>query len=172
MTQFDQEQTIRSVAESLRTQIISVSPEARPISLRHFPRGSCGDAVDMLATRLAGSPGRSLEYVFGKRVTDDGIEIHAWLQVDGFIVDITADQFDEVDDAVIVKRSSDWHSRWGTRILREAGLDHVVGRSGMQLRAFLERLANASTTTSSPALAADEAWARAAAPVSSPSSGG
>lgn len=37
---------------------------------------------------------------------------HAWLEQSGLIIDITADQFDEVGDSVLVTRNSVWHSSW------------------------------------------------------------
>jgi hypothetical protein len=39
-----------------------------------------------------------------------GFERHVWIEVDGVIVDITADQFPDQVDRVIVSRSSEWHS--------------------------------------------------------------
>lgn len=44
-------------------------------------------------------------YVKGDR---DG-ESHAWIEQDGLIVDITADQFPEVETAVIVTARNAWH---------------------------------------------------------------
>ena len=35
---------------------------------------------------------------------------HAWLQCDCLIVDITADQFPEISDTVIVRENSEWHA--------------------------------------------------------------
>lgn len=37
---------------------------------------------------------------------------HAWAEVRGFIVDITADQFDDFSNPIVVASSSDWHNSW------------------------------------------------------------
>lgn len=37
---------------------------------------------------------------------------HARLEQSGFIIDITAVQFEEVDDPVLVTRDSAWHCIW------------------------------------------------------------
>ena len=36
---------------------------------------------------------------------------HAWIDQGGLIVDITADQFDDIDDAVIVTFDRSWYDR-------------------------------------------------------------
>lgn len=37
---------------------------------------------------------------------------HAWLTLDGLTIDITADQFAEINDPVIVAHGSAWHAAW------------------------------------------------------------
>ncbi len=77
-------------------------------SLQYFPRGSCGDVCEMLGQYL-------LDLGLGRWLYRDGqvypnrFSSHGWLKLDGLIVDITADQFAEVDDPVIVSRVSPWH---------------------------------------------------------------
>lgn len=46
-----------------------------------------------------------------KHLSDFG-KTHAWLEQDGLLVDITADQFAEVNEAVIVTSDSAWHQEW------------------------------------------------------------
>ena len=49
-------------------------------------------------------------YVYAERGEGDTWTSHAWLKVDGQIVDITADQFGQ--SAVIVSAVSRWHDEW------------------------------------------------------------
>lgn len=79
-------------------------------TMHSFPRGCCGDASILLARYLAdhGEPG--FLYVCGeRRKQEGGYGSHGWLQRDRLIVDITADQFGEIDQHVIVTDRSAWH---------------------------------------------------------------
>jgi len=40
----------------------------------------------------------------------DGYEKHVWIELDGVTIDITADQFTDVHDRIIVSRDSPWHA--------------------------------------------------------------
>ena len=51
----------------------------------------------------------AIAYVLGFRGTGEDHHSHAWLVVDGIIVDITADQFEEISTTVVVSRSSAFH---------------------------------------------------------------
>lgn len=55
-------------------------------------------------------------YVLGKREEHS----HAWLQQGEIIIDITADQFPEVDHAVIVTATPTWHGGFASEVLHEA----------------------------------------------------
>ena len=65
------------------------------VSFRRFPRGSCGDACDLLARYLAENGVRMTEVVGAYRQgTLEEWQSHAGLVDDaGFVVDITGDQF-------------------------------------------------------------------------------
>jgi hypothetical protein len=52
-----------------------------------------------------------VEYVLGRRRSGDDRAFHAWLLVDGLTIDITADQFDDIAEPVIVTTTSPWHGR-------------------------------------------------------------
>jgi hypothetical protein len=53
---------------------------------------------------------RLWEYAAGEREPD--LHSHAWLECDGLIADITADQFEDVDEPVIVTRDRSWHAQF------------------------------------------------------------
>ena len=75
------------------------------IAFKDFPAGSCGDTVIMLKSYLSTCGIKPLVRVCGQRREKS----HAWLESDGLIIDITADQFEDCGDSVIVTRESDWH---------------------------------------------------------------
>lgn len=61
----------------------------------------------------------------GRRDVGDYSQSHAWLEQDGLLVDITADQFDEIDEPVIVTTDSPWHRKWNACTgVRVASLGH------------------------------------------------
>ncbi|MCG8016212.1 MAG: hypothetical protein JAY97_08355 [Candidatus Thiodiazotropha sp. 'RUGA'] len=57
-----------------------------------FPRGSCGNASLLLGNWLTRCGFKNIQVVLAKK--EEGPS-HSWLIVGGYIVDITADQFEE-----------------------------------------------------------------------------
>lgn len=80
--------------------------------LDKFPSGCCGLTCRVLGPWLLENISMfqydDYEYVCGYI----GKNSHAWLEIVGIIVDITADQFDGVCDKVIVNRSPGFHSQF------------------------------------------------------------
>ena len=77
-------------------------------TFRRFPHGSCGEAILLLAKYLEENGCGTFDYILGNR---DGYS-HAWLQQRNIIVDITADQFDDNHDPVIVGVDNSWHCQF------------------------------------------------------------
>lgn len=100
---------IRQEASRLRAAIVA-SGGGGYIAFRDFPHGSCGDASILLGEYLSGLGYGDWNYIPGTRIRDDFS--HAWIEQNGVIVDITADQFDDVNEPVIVTRSRDWHGQF------------------------------------------------------------
>jgi hypothetical protein len=83
--------------------------------LQDFPTQSCDVASLLLAYYLREKGCEIVEKVSGCRnFGRPDEECHAWLEVDGWIVDITADQFQDLDDPVIVTavKGQTWHSHF------------------------------------------------------------
>lgn len=62
---------------------------------REFPNGCCGEASDLLGHHLL-LKGIASNYVCGNFYYDNpeiGFQSHAWIEINGIIVDITGDQF-------------------------------------------------------------------------------
>lgn len=83
-------------------------------SLVTFPRGACGDASPLLGQYLTDLGFGDWNYVSGRRPLGHGVETHGWIEQEGLIVDITADQFPEITDAVVVTLDRTWHDSFGT----------------------------------------------------------
>lgn len=93
-------QKIFALASVVRKALEEVPKNQLPITLCNFPHGSCGDASLLLGEFLTDRGFGKFHYVLGELNQAS----HAWLQKDGLVVDITADQFPGNLDPVIVKK--------------------------------------------------------------------
>lgn len=117
-------------ASRFRLAIMVSDPAAsRLATLRDFPHGACRDASLLLAKYLqVKNCGRSL-YVLGERHGHG----HAWLQLQEFTVDITADQFEDQEAGVIVSSDSPWHATFNGKIHNVADFCLYDPRSAFEL---------------------------------------
>jgi len=103
------EARLRKIGKRIR-EIIEVTPQnKRTGHMEAFPRGACGDCSLIIGTYLLKNGFQNVEYVVG---VDDGEQSHAWLECDGVIVDITADQFGAGIQPIIVTKDKSWHSKF------------------------------------------------------------
>lgn len=93
------------LAVRFRAAIMKSDPEILIVTLRNFPRGACGDATLLLAKYLEENECNNFEYICGKKEQ----QTHAWLERNGFIIDITADQFNNQNRPVFVSMDHSWH---------------------------------------------------------------
>lgn len=124
-------------ASRFRLAIVRSDPATSRLStLRDFPRGACRDASLLLAKYLqVKNCGRSL-YVLGERHGHG----HAWLQLQEFIIDITADQFEDQEAGVIVSTESSWHSSFNGKIHNVADFCLYDHRSAFELTRAYEAI--------------------------------
>lgn len=115
MQELDDIADVHAAAARCRSAIESRT-NLRSVGLASFPVGSCGDASLLLGTYLKDSGLGEWTYHSGSR----GQQTHGWIERDGVIVDITADQFPDVDTEVVVTRGREWHSQF----------EHTSGSSG------------------------------------------
>ncbi len=99
---------IEKLATHFRKAIERADRNKLPITFEKFPRGSCGDAVILLGAYLIDAGIAPLKCV--STGNTDGS--HAWLESDGVVIDITADQFDASLLKVIVVQKSRWHEQF------------------------------------------------------------
>jgi hypothetical protein len=131
-----------SAATRFRNALEIVGPASGAAGLRHFPKDSCADTVLLLGAHLFDRGFGAFDGVGGE-FGEPGSEVcysHAWLECGGVIVDITADQFPDVSQPVIVTRDDRWHrlfhiSNRGVADFRRYGPDTTA-----QLGAIYDRI--------------------------------
>jgi hypothetical protein len=101
-------QALHNQCERFRNAVERIDKSRLPITLQDFPHGACGDAALLLAKYLERQGFGKFDYMLGTRDEHS----HAWLQRGDLIADITADQFPDNADAVIVKLKSAWHAEF------------------------------------------------------------
>jgi hypothetical protein len=123
------EDKIRELAKKFRESILKCEKSELPLSLSNFPTGSCSDASMLLGTYFKNNDINGFIQIKGKRGEVDSFETHYWLEKDGILVDITADQFAGINEAVIVTGSnSKWHGTFNREILQEADYRMISAR--------------------------------------------
>jgi hypothetical protein len=110
--------TIQDLVNRFRHALNKLDWGSMPISFRRFPTATCGNISDILANYLQSKGVNDIKHVCG--VLPDG-QSHAWLVVDLYIIDITADQFPCVTQEVIFSKSSDFHRKFNDLTCRKAG---------------------------------------------------
>ena len=101
---------VREIATRVRSAL-EAGVLADHVGLRQFPRGACGDTCYLLGQYLVDQGFPPFSYICGYR---HGLS-HAWLQQDGWVVDITSDQFDDGPGPVIVANVSPWQDTFTER---------------------------------------------------------
>lgn len=115
-------EAIRAAAGRFRAAIQRCPRYLLPVTLQAFPRGACGDATILLGEFLASEGFGVFDYVAGECFRPH-YQSHAWLERDGLIVDITADQFVGANEPVIVSRENRWHRRFQRVVRHPARID-------------------------------------------------
>lgn len=77
--------------------------------LPNFPSGCCSWASIFIGHYLKNECGLSPQRIHSARHINGGQ--HEWLILNGIIIDITADQFDDAPSPVIVETDSEWHAQ-------------------------------------------------------------
>lgn len=111
------------MATKFRQAIEVCGPDTLDFCFRESPHDACGDVAPLLGTFVIENGLGSFGYVSGKRGEVGPIntwETHAWLQQGELTVYITAGQFPEVSDKVVVADDSQWHRTFTTTIKRVA----------------------------------------------------
>lgn len=102
---------------------------------KQFPKGCCGNTSDLLAYFLMKHDIKA-KYVTG---IWRGVS-HGWLEYDGYIIDITADQFKEIHKNVIVTRDDTWHSKFHSKKERYNNIENYKTWSNESLMDIYEMI--------------------------------
>ncbi|MCJ2378991.1 hypothetical protein LNL84_19560 [Vibrio sp. ZSDZ34] len=100
-----------------------------------FPNYSCGCSADLLAQYLISKGAKNLLYVYG----ENEIGSHGWLELDGLIIDITGDQFEDGVDSVYMSSNRDFHDQFSPlNKNNEPGVNGVLWDSYNKFKALME----------------------------------
>jgi hypothetical protein len=126
--------SIYDTAVGFRNAILLADKRSLPATLKLFPSGACGDASLLLGEYLFSLGFGEFEYVVGVRSERS----HAWLEMNDMIIDITSDQFEEVEEPVIVTTKRTWHSQFSVEDKNPAKIDIYDQSSQQELRHALD----------------------------------
>lgn len=99
--------SIKTEALNARTFLKNHNNEICSSELAEFPKGSCGFACALLRRWLTEE--RKIEGITNVSSTQG--HSHEWLQIGGYIIDITLDQFSNSKEIVLASRESDFHEQ-------------------------------------------------------------
>lgn len=117
-----------------------------PGHIRDFPVGCCGTISELLGEYLNSLDLGEFNYVCGVKRAE---ESHAWLEVYGLVIDITADQFSG-RPAVYIAPKDAWYRGWKVRSSRLAIHETSSVNYGDESR-FLHQVLEHMQVASSPA---------------------
>ena len=95
-----------------------------------FPTSCCGDATDLLGLYLLKYHGLDSDYVCGHGLGDNSNQTHAWLLCQGYVVDITADQFNDEGyklPSVVIDKQSPFHELFDETTSRKTSIEYLKG---------------------------------------------
>jgi hypothetical protein len=114
---------LRTIATAFRAAIEAARAERVPGALPYFPEGACRMTSRLFAQHLSR---RSDGVAFGRPQLVSGVlpasehaARHSWLEIDGSVVDLTADPFGEAP--VIVGARTVFHQSLASLVAEDAG---------------------------------------------------
>ena len=112
---------IRELAARFREAILQCDRTELPLSLANFPTDSCATASILLGTYLKDNDINGFILIKGKRGGDNALETHYWLERGDTLLDITADQFEDIKEEIIIADPTcGWYDTFEKEISEEA----------------------------------------------------
>jgi hypothetical protein len=106
------------LAAVCREALERMTPAQRGVGFIDFPRGTCGPVAELMGRLVFEATHKSGLYLSGTAHPDlPRQQSHAWLEVDGLLVDLTHDQFTGTGLVGWVFESSPWHALFETEKL-------------------------------------------------------
>jgi hypothetical protein len=101
-----------------RKSLLGLKPQQRGVGIQSFPHGTCGVVTELTGRVLYEMTGEQGAHVCGTGHPDLGaMQSHAWLEVQGYIVDLTHDQFEDTGLHGWVVRDSAWHAKFERAVM-------------------------------------------------------
>lgn len=118
------EEELREIATSFRTAIEMSDLSAEAIGeeasgrMERFPDSACAEVTRILGLFLTEEFGLTSLVHKGAQIEkgEKWFGTHEWLEHNGIKIDITADQFEMVDERVIVSSNSEFHNEFANKI--------------------------------------------------------
>lgn len=109
--------TLARLADASRQALEAITPQQSLYIFSTFPSGACGPATELFGRLVAEMTGQEGVYVCGSGHPElRPQQSHAWLEVGGFIVDLTYDQFPGTGLEGWVFEKSRWHESFRREI--------------------------------------------------------
>jgi hypothetical protein len=128
-----QSQYLRGLATAFRDAVAQASdefPDFPRKKFRSFPKDTCRHASELLAEYLLENGLTDVYIVLNGYRDGDSDKSHAWVEVGSVIVDITASQFDDVSEDVIINEDHAWHDQFRNQQREPAERDFTRYGSG------------------------------------------
>lgn len=124
---------LEHLASQFRTAILKIPAGDLPEGLKHFPCGACSDASYLLLAWLKDKGYEGVQLVSGGSPNHESGS-HAWLNVKGVIVDITADQFPDGISVPYATCDPSWHAKFENQETCTIDFRHndAIGFDGLQ----------------------------------------
>ena len=121
---------LKEIASRVRTAILKAISDIGNVGngFKNFPSGSCEAASVIAGMYLQKIGFGEVVLKVGKRPTDQegSYNNHIWLMVSNkYIFDITADQYDDCDEEIIVSESSPFHNTFQVYDDRKVKFDYL-----------------------------------------------
>lgn len=102
------EEEIASIVYAFRAALETLASQGKlPNTMKAFPAGCCGITSVLLGDYLNSRFDLKIEMVSADRDPDT----HAWLDYNGIVIDITADQFKD-RPAIYLDKPDSWYCTW------------------------------------------------------------
>ncbi len=104
---------LEAIARAARAGLEATPRAELGIGFEHFPLGTCGPVSELMGRIVLELTGSRGVYVCGlSHPCLEANQSHAWLEVEGLIVDLTHDQFPSTGVTGYVLDASAWHSQF------------------------------------------------------------
>jgi hypothetical protein len=103
---------IIQVCQQFREVLDRADKASLPVPFLDFPHGSCDPASQVLGRLLRERLRIEVSHVRAQESIHERGS-HAWLEYQGLIIDVTADQF-ESKPSILVTKSRRWHRKFGS----------------------------------------------------------